>query len=92
MLIALDWGTSSLRAWLLDAAGEVIDSRTAPLGIMRIADARFEAAFQEVCGAWLAAHPGIGVIASGRRRKHTSTTPAARIPTPAGREPSPLGD
>ncbi|MCU0898137.1 MAG: 2-dehydro-3-deoxygalactonokinase [Burkholderiales bacterium] len=86
MLIALDWGTSSLRAWLLDAAGKVVDSRAAPLGIMRIADARFEAAFGEVCGDWLAAHPGVGVLASGMIGSRQGWREAAYVPCPAGIE------
>jgi len=65
LLIALDWGTSSLRAWLLDATGAIAATRSAALGIMHISDARFEAAFLEVCGDWIEAHAGIRVIASG---------------------------
>ncbi len=86
MLIALDWGTTSLRAWLLDEAGAVVDSRTAPLGIMRVADARFEAAFHEVCGAWLAAHPGVGAIASGMIGSRQGWHEAAYVDCPAASE------
>lgn len=35
-LIGLDWGTSSLRAYLLDAAGIVLASRALPHGIMHL--------------------------------------------------------
>lgn len=31
-LIALDWGTSSLRAYKLGAGGEVLEQRSLPLG------------------------------------------------------------
>lgn len=86
MLIALDWGTSSLRAWLLDGAGEILDSRAAPLGIMRIADARFEPAFHQVCGDWLAAHPDASVIASGMIGSRQGWREAAYVPCPAGIE------
>ena len=34
-LIALDWGTSNLRASLLDARGQALETRTAPGGVMR---------------------------------------------------------
>ena len=30
-LIAVDWGTSSLRAWLLDADGQVLDAGGEPI-------------------------------------------------------------
>ena len=54
-LIGLDWGTSALRAYLLAADGTVVDGRTAPLGILKVADANFEAVFEDVAGPWLGA-------------------------------------
>jgi 2-dehydro-3-deoxygalactonokinase len=36
VLIGLDWGTSSLRSYLFDAAGEVVASEALPWGIMRL--------------------------------------------------------
>jgi len=41
-LVALDWGTTSLRAWLLDGAGAVLDSVRAPLGLMQVRDGDFQ--------------------------------------------------
>ena len=75
-LIALDWGTTSLRAYLLGPAGQVLNTRSLDYGIMQLpvtprqvagqqcADG-FELAFDEACGDWLDAHPGIPVIACG---------------------------
>ena len=34
VLIALDWGTSNLRACLLDADGQAIEHRSTPGGVM----------------------------------------------------------
>ena len=64
-LIALDWGTSSLRAFLFGDAGVVLDSRAAPLGIMQVADGAFAAAFAEIAGEWLRAAPGLPALACG---------------------------
>ena len=64
-LIGLDWGTSSLRAYLLDAAGAVIDSRDSDQGIMRVANAAFAATFAAVCGDWLQAHPRAPMLFAG---------------------------
>jgi len=76
-LIALDWGTSSLRAYLLDSAGRTLETRPLPWGIMRLperhadtriavsADDGFEIAFDEACGDWLHEYPYLPVIASG---------------------------
>ena len=75
-LIALDWGTSSLRAYRLDAAGRTLDTRHLPWGIMRLpqplqdgaattALSGFELAFEQACGDWLRAEPTLPVIACG---------------------------
>lgn len=73
-LIALDWGTSSLRAYRLGDDGAVLDMRPLPWGIMNlpVSDttaggplAGFEQAFAEACGDWLEAAPGVPVMAAG---------------------------
>ena len=38
-LIGVDWGTTSARAYRLDAEGAVLDARAAPLGIQQVRDA-----------------------------------------------------
>lgn len=56
-LIGLDWGTSSLRAYLFDATGAVTDRRHSDHGIMRLPKPRemggFDEAFESICGDWL---------------------------------------
>ena len=75
-LIALDWGTSSLRAYRLGPAGVVLEQRALASGIMHlpseprdIAGVRssdgFELAFDAACGDWLDAEPNLPVIACG---------------------------
>ena len=64
-LIALDWGTSSLRAYLLDAAGTVLLRRVGGPGIMKVENNAFEAALDAFCGDWIGAHPQAQLIASG---------------------------
>ncbi|ARP79757.1 2-dehydro-3-deoxygalactonokinase [Bordetella genomosp. 8] len=77
VLIALDWGTSSLRAYRMGPDGRVLDTRHLPWGIMRLpapstdgpmpasAAVGFELAFEQACGDWLRAQPGLPVIACG---------------------------
>ena len=64
-LIALDWGTSSLRAYLLDAAGTVLLRRVGGPGIMKVENNAFEAALDAFCGDWIGAHPQAQLIACG---------------------------
>jgi len=51
-LIAIDWGTTSARAYRIDAAGEVIAERSAPLGIRGVRDQRFAAALDALLDDW----------------------------------------
>ncbi len=52
-LIALDWGTTNLRAYLVGAGGEVIAREERPLGIMQVAKADFAGALDETLKAWM---------------------------------------
>ena len=67
-LIALDWGTSSLRGFLMGRDGRVLDQRANAHGIQNLpmpGITGFEQAFADLCGDWLAAHPGLPVVAGG---------------------------
>jgi 2-dehydro-3-deoxygalactonokinase len=61
-LVALDWGTSSLRAALLDAAGTVLDERSQARGILSVEPGGFPAVFESACGDWLRAGASQAVI------------------------------
>jgi 2-dehydro-3-deoxygalactonokinase len=52
-LVAIDWGTSSARAYRIDGGGVVIDRRSVPLGIRHVRDGRFEPALARVLGDWM---------------------------------------
>lgn len=75
-LIALDWGTSSLRAYLLNGQGEAVDARSLPWGIMCLPEAdptsadgslqaRFHLALEAACGDWQHRQPQLPLIACG---------------------------
>ncbi|WP_445177426.1 2-dehydro-3-deoxygalactonokinase [Pseudomonas sp. McL0111] len=93
-LIALDWGTTSLRAYKLAADGVVLEQRSLSSGIMqlpktpRIINGRecadgFELAFDEACGDWLDAQPELPVIACGMVGSAQGWREAAYRDTPA---------
>ncbi len=50
-LIAVDWGTTSARAYRLDAEGSVLEAREAPLGIQHVRDG-FAQALEQLLGEW----------------------------------------
>lgn len=51
-LLALDWGTTSARAYALDAAGTILDHRSAALGIQHVQDGDFRGALESLLGDW----------------------------------------
>src|SRR6476659_3512182 len=52
-LIAVDWGTTSARAYRLDARGDVHERRSVPLGVKHVRDGRFEPALAKLLGDWI---------------------------------------
>jgi 2-dehydro-3-deoxygalactonokinase len=62
-LIGIDWGTTSLRAWLIAADGGVLDARRRDLGILRVPGGDFPAAFVDSVGDWY--RLGLPVLMSG---------------------------
>jgi 2-dehydro-3-deoxygalactonokinase len=63
--MALDWGTTTLRAYLLGDDGVVLDGRSEPLGILQIPARDFAGVFRTVTAEWTDRHPGLPAIASG---------------------------
>ncbi|TWI62907.1 2-dehydro-3-deoxygalactonokinase [Pseudoduganella lurida] len=84
-LIGVDWGSTSLRAWLIAADGTVLAERTAEQGASTLSGhAAFTAAFDEVTGAWHAAHPRLPVIACGMVGSTHGWRDVPYAPCPAG--------
>ena len=81
-LIAIDWGTSSARAYALDANGGVVSERNAPLGIQHIADGRFSDALATLCGG--AVPEGMPLLASGMIGSRQGWVEAPYCACPAG--------
>jgi 2-dehydro-3-deoxygalactonokinase len=54
LLVAVDWGTTSLRGALIDAHGKVLEERSFPRGVLTVAPGQFRAVFDERFGEWLA--------------------------------------
>lgn len=93
-LIALDWGTTTLRAYRFDRQGLVLQSKILPHGIMRLpTDARsitgqlchdgFEVAFDLACGDWLIDAPQCAVIACGMVGSAQGWLDAGYLETPS---------
>src|SRR3954462_15602251 len=57
-MIAIDWGTTSFRAYRLSERGEVIQTRQAARGILAVAPGGFAQVLEEEAGDWIAAGAG----------------------------------
>jgi 2-dehydro-3-deoxygalactonokinase len=64
-LIALDWGTTRARAFLISGAGEVLERRSADQGIQSVPSGGFPAAFEVVAGDLRKAAPEAGIVLAG---------------------------
>lgn len=82
MLIALDWGTSSLRAYLLGEDGRVLATQSRPWGIQHTPHGDFARAYAELVGDWYRQWPGLPALACGMigSRQGWLEVPYARCP------------
>ncbi len=54
-MIAVDWGTSSFRAYRLDSAGAIKEKRATSSGILHVENAEFASTLESQIGDWLTA-------------------------------------
>lgn len=81
-LLAIDWGTTTCRAYALDRRGRVSDSRSAPLGVQRVANGEFAQALRTLCGG--AVPEDVPLIACGMIGSRQGWVEAPYCPCPAG--------
>lgn len=82
-LIALDWGTTSLRAARLSPDGAVLEERHGPDGILQVPDGGFPAAFSKLLKGWHLRR-GTLCLASGMVGSRQGWLEAPYCPCPAG--------
>jgi 2-dehydro-3-deoxygalactonokinase len=82
-LVALDWGTTSLRAALLADGGEVLHERSMPRGILSVEPGGFRAVFNDICGDWMKDARSFALI-SGMAGSRQGWLEAPYCPCPAG--------
>ncbi len=82
-MIAVDWGTSSFRAYRLGSDGEVQEKREAPLGILQLKGAHFAGALESQVGDWEAAGEAT-ILMSGMIGSRQGWAEAPYVECPAG--------
>ena len=78
--IALDWGTTSFRAYIAEADGKVIATISAPEGILSVSNGEFESALERHIGTWDRSLP---VMAAGMITSRQGWLERPYIPCPA---------
>lgn len=81
-LVAVDWGTSSLRGALLDSAGAAQEERSFARGILTVPASGFPEAFHACFGDWMT--PGTLCLISGMAGSKQGWREAAYCACPAG--------
>jgi 2-dehydro-3-deoxygalactonokinase len=82
-LIAIDWGSSSFRAYLMSPEGEVLDEVASGDGIGSVAAGAYPAILKRLIGRWLDARPAPPIIASGMVGSRHGWREAPYVPLPA---------
>ncbi|MEO7129411.1 MAG: 2-dehydro-3-deoxygalactonokinase [Rhodoferax sp.] len=82
-VLAIDWGTSSLRGALLDGTGMVLEERTFARGILTVAPSEFATVFEACFGEWTRA-TGTFCLISGMAGSRQGWIEAPYCACPAG--------
>ena len=95
-LVAVDWGSSSLRAALLDESGAVVATRASDDGMLKVARSGFDAVFEAEFGDWMDV-PGTRCLMAGMVGSRQGWVEADYVPCPSGRDDfvarlKPIGD
>lgn len=83
-LIAVDWGTTNRRGYLIDAAGGLLDRREDGLGLASIEDGGFRPAFDAMVASWTEVHGYLPALLSGMVGASTGWLEAPYCGLPAG--------
>ena len=79
--IAVDWGTSNMRAWAMSASGTVLDEMRSDRGMGSLKPAEFEQALRDAIAAW--DHKGTPIIACGMVGSRQGWVEAPYVECPA---------
>lgn len=79
-IVAVDWGTSSLRVARLDAQGLALEEREFPRGILTVPAGGFPQVFDEACGDWMRGEALALICGMAGSQQGWKEAPYARCP------------
>ena len=82
-LIAIDWGTTNRRGFLIGSDGDVLDSRADGLGLANVEDFNFRSAFDAMVRSWTCNFGVLPALLSGMVGASTGWKEASYCRLPA---------
>jgi len=82
-LIGVDWGTSSLRVYLMNGSGDFLDQIHVPEGIMQLPDKNFDAVLSRLIDPWITKN-NLPILASGMITSRSGWFETPYLPVPTG--------
>ena len=79
-MIAVDWGTSSFRAYRLDKAGNILETRAAAMGILNVPSGQFSRVLEQHIVGWIETP----IVMSGMVGSRQGWMEAPYVKCPAG--------
>lgn len=83
-LIAVDWGTTSFRAYLVAGDGTILERQASPQGILAVQEGRFEDVLRGAVGRWGDASPNLPILLSGMIGSRQGWIEAPYVRCPSG--------
>ncbi len=82
--IAVDWGTTNLRLWVMDATGQVITSLTSSQGMNALQSGQFEPVLLDLLDPYLSDEKTLPVMCCGMVGARQGWTDAGYLAVPSG--------
>lgn len=80
--IAVDWGSSGFRAFLISDNGNILAEKTTAEGVLKIQNGGFETVLRSNCGEWLKKYPEMPFITGGMIGSRNGWQEVPYIPCP----------
>lgn len=81
--IAVDWGTSNMRAWAMSASGTILAEASSDQGMGKLGRDAFEGALVELIGAWINGPTTVVACGMVGSRQGWVEAPYVSVPCPA---------
>jgi 2-dehydro-3-deoxygalactonokinase len=82
--ILFDWGTTNLRAYLIDDSGRIIDCHAAKLGVKHVSRDEYPSIIRQVAGEWVKRYAVATIVLAGMVGGNLGWRDVPMVQSPAG--------